>query len=161
MKLYHGSNVEVKEPKILVGRRNLDFGQGFYTTSDFIQAEKWALSVTNRRGTGEPVVSIYEFDETALGELAIHEFHSPDENWLHFVAENRTDTYYGIEYDFIKGPVANDNTLPVLNMYVSGFIDEEFAIKRLLPQKLKDQYVFKTERAVSLLKFREGMLCKK
>jgi hypothetical protein len=35
MKLYHGSNVEVKEPNILVGRRTLDFGQGFYTTSDY------------------------------------------------------------------------------------------------------------------------------
>lgn len=160
MKLYHGSNIVVKVPKILVGRRNLDFGQGFYTTSDYVQAKKWALNVTKRRRNGESIVSVYEFDENAFMELAVLQFNTPNENWLHFVSENRTDSYHGVEYDIIKGPVANDNTLPVLNMYISGFIDEEFAIKRLLPQKLKDQYVFKTEKAISFLKFREEMVCK-
>lgn len=161
MKLYHGSNVEVKEPNILFSRRTLDFGQGFYTTSDYVQAEKWAFSITKRRGVGEPVVSVYGFDEIALAELAVLEFCTPNIDWLHFVSENRTNTYQGMEYDFVKGPIANDNTMPVLNMYISGFIDEDFAIKRLLPQKLKDQYVFKTEKALLFLKFREGMLCKK
>ncbi len=65
------------------------------------------------------------------------------------------------KYDFIKGPIANDNTMPVLNMYISGFVDEDFAIKRLLPQKLKDQCVFKTEKTIPFLKFREVILCKK
>ena len=161
MRLYHGSNVVVKEPKILVGRRTLDFGQGFYTTSDYLQAEKWALNVTKRREIGESIISVYEFDETAFLDLAVLKFDSPNKDWLNFVSENRTDAYLGIKYDIVKGPVANDNTLPVLNMYISGFIDEEFAIRRLLPQKLKDQYVFKTDRAVSFLKFKEGMLCKK
>lgn len=161
MKLYHGSNIEVREPKVLIGRRTLDFGQGFYTTSDYMQAEKWALNVTNRRNRGEPIVSLYEFDENSLETLETLKFDSPNEKWLHFVAENRKGTYKDIEYDFVRGPVANDNTLPVLNMFISGFLDEEFAIKRLLPQKLKDQYVFKTEKAISLLKFKEVILCKK
>ena len=34
MILYHGSNVEVKEPILLKVQRELDFGKGFYTTSD-------------------------------------------------------------------------------------------------------------------------------
>ncbi|MBQ7184417.1 MAG: DUF3990 domain-containing protein [Clostridia bacterium] len=42
MILYHGSNVAVKEPHLIKAQRNLDFGNGFYTTSDFQQAESWA-----------------------------------------------------------------------------------------------------------------------
>ena len=33
--LYHGSNIEVKEPKIIESKRLLDFGTGFYLTSDY------------------------------------------------------------------------------------------------------------------------------
>ena len=33
MILYHGSNVEVRLPRILTTNRSLDFGAGFYTTS--------------------------------------------------------------------------------------------------------------------------------
>ncbi len=32
MILYHGSSVEVSAPLAKVGRRNLDFGHGFYVT---------------------------------------------------------------------------------------------------------------------------------
>lgn len=34
MILYHGSNVEVPKPRLLKVQRELDFGKGFYTTSD-------------------------------------------------------------------------------------------------------------------------------
>jgi hypothetical protein len=49
--LYHGSNVEVKKPKLIASnvKRLLDFGAGFYLTSDFEQAKKWALRTTNNR----------------------------------------------------------------------------------------------------------------
>ena len=33
MKLYHGSNMQVPNPQILISDRNLDFGVGFYLTS--------------------------------------------------------------------------------------------------------------------------------
>ena len=49
MKLYHGSNVEVKNPKILQNNRFLDFGNGFYLTSDFEQASKWEKLIKKRR----------------------------------------------------------------------------------------------------------------
>lgn len=35
MILYHGSNVEIKEPKLIPSKRLLDFGAGFYFTTDF------------------------------------------------------------------------------------------------------------------------------
>lgn len=35
--------------------------------------------------------------------------------------------------------------MPVIKLYFSGIYDEDETIKRLLPQKLKDQYAFKSE----------------
>ena len=46
MLLYHGSNVAVQKPKIIISNRTLDFGFGFYTTSSEIQAQKWAVTQT-------------------------------------------------------------------------------------------------------------------
>ena len=39
MILYHGSHVEVRNPQLLQNQRELDFGKGFYTTTDFEQAK--------------------------------------------------------------------------------------------------------------------------
>ena len=61
--LYHGSNQPVENPKILESKRALDFGAGFYLTSSINQAEKWAKSVTLRRGIGKPILNIFEFNE--------------------------------------------------------------------------------------------------
>ena len=54
----------------------------------------------------------------------------------------------------VSGPVADDRTASVIDLYLDGMYDEEETIKRLLPQKLKDQYTFKTEEAIVLLNFR-------
>ena len=42
MILYHGSNVIVKEPHIIESNRFLDFGIGFYTTTNKDQAVNFA-----------------------------------------------------------------------------------------------------------------------
>ena len=68
MKLYHGSNLEVKEPKIIVSNRTLDFGAGFYTTSSLEQAKRWAYLQSIRRKEGKPTVTFYEFDEQLAEE---------------------------------------------------------------------------------------------
>jgi len=42
MKLYHGSNVEVKKPNLENAKTALDFGVGFCLTTSLDQAKKWA-----------------------------------------------------------------------------------------------------------------------
>jgi len=42
MKLYHGTNIRFGTPKIIQPNRALDFGVGFYTTTDISQASVWA-----------------------------------------------------------------------------------------------------------------------
>lgn len=159
MILYHGSNVVVEHPVVSKGKPSVDFGQAFYVTSDYEQAKRWANQVKRRRGTGIAYISEYEIDDAAFEKLKVLRFAEPNVEWLRFVAANRRRSYSGEQYDVVAGPVANDNTMPVVNMYISGFLDEEYAIKRLLPQKLKDQFAFKTEAAVNLLRFRRSIIC--
>lgn len=155
MILYHGSNVEVKEPRLLKVQRELDFGKGFYTTSDLEQAIKWAKRTARRLKQENGYVTAYEIEDDEMKNLRILHFDAPDAEWLRFVVKNRTGNNNSLEWDIISGPVANDQTAPVIDLFLDGKYDEEETIKRLLPQKLKDQYTFKTKEALRLLHFRE------
>ena len=75
MILYHGSVDRVERPEIRQGKVYLDFGIGFYTTTSFEQAERWAKIKMRRNNTDIGFVSVYEFDfEKAKQELAIETF---------------------------------------------------------------------------------------
>ena len=89
MKLYHGSNVEIKNPKILESDRKFDFGTGFYLTTSYEQAEKWAVLTVKRRNYGKPFISVFEYDEGGSNELSVLKFQNADEKWLRFVSANR------------------------------------------------------------------------
>ena len=154
MILYHGSNVEVREPRLLKVQRELDFGKGFYTTSDLEQAAKWAKRTALRLHRKDSYISVYEVDETEMSHLRMLRFNAPDVEWLRFVVKNRKGEPIPVDWDIVSGPVADDRTASVIDLYLDGMYDEEETIKRLLPQKLKDQYTFKTEEALVLLNFR-------
>lgn len=153
MTLYHGSSVLVEKPVLLKKQRQLDFGRGFYTTSDYDQAEKWAKRTSERLGLEKSFVSVYSIDENKFKELSILHFDSADIKWLRFVTDNRKGMNTEGEWDIICGPVADDKTIMVIDLYLQGMYDEDEAIKRLLPQKLNDQIVFKTDRALNILEY--------
>lgn len=154
MRLYHGSNVAVREPRLFKSDRRADFGSGFYLTSSFEQAKRWAELVAKRRGRGAPLVSVFEFDENWPQGLDVLVFEGATVEWLSFVGANRRGDAVR-ERDLVIGPVADDNTMPTLRLYFSGDYTEEEAIRRLLPQRLRDQYAFKTQRALDLLTYCE------
>lgn len=153
--LYHGSNVAVNRPRLLERTRALDFGAGFYLTSDSEQAARWARTTVLRRGCGVASVSVFEIAEEAMGQLKVIRFDSPDVNWLRFVSRHRNERMDDSGVDVVAGPVANDNTMPVLNLYFKGAYTEEEALRRLASQRLKDQYAMKTEAALAVLRFIE------
>ena len=66
MRLFHGSTVTVKRPNIQKGRKATDFGKGFYTTTNFEQAKKWALLKKNREQSEKAIVSVYEVPDDIL-----------------------------------------------------------------------------------------------
>lgn len=95
MKLYHTSNVEIREPDIYRGRKNADFGQGFYLTPDLEFTYRWA---------GEnAVINEYELEEDGLD---IHRS-KRDEEWFEYLFRNRR-VIDGLTADVIIGPIAND-----------------------------------------------------
>ena len=152
MILYHGSNMIVKEPKLIEQNRYLDFGPGFYTTTNKEQANNFAEKVVVRRG-GKATVNFYEFDDNNLTNLKIKHFNAPDEEWLDFVSANRNGKYNGEKYDIIIGAVANDDVYRTLQVYESGLLTKEQALDALKIKKLFDQYVFASKKALSTLKF--------
>lgn len=153
MILYHGSNVEVRTPKLIAPNRALDFGAGFYATANFEQARNFALRITMKRGTGEAMVSRYSVDERALADCKSLDFLVVDGRWLDFVSANRNGTYVGDGYDFVHGPVANDDVYRTLLFYFEGLMTRDVALAALKVRKLYNQYVFKTDRALAALKF--------
>lgn len=155
MKLYHGSNIAVKEPKILQSDRRLDFGTGFYLTSSYEQAERWALLTAKRREERKQIITCFNMEEEIIKSLNVLRFEKADEQWLSFVSQNRNDISFVDKHDIVIGPVANDKTMPVIKLYFAGIYDETETIKRLLPQKLKDQFAFKTKKSLNALKFCE------
>lgn len=154
MILYHGSNVTVSEPRLVEQNRYLDFGYGFYATTNKTQAIGFADKVTKRRKSGERTVSIYEIDEgTAFAECSILKFESANEAWLDFVSENRSGNYSGEAYDFIYGPVANDDVYTTFTLYTAGVLTKEQTLEALKVKKLYNQLVLTSEKALSYLKF--------
>lgn len=154
--LFHGSNIKILAPKILKSKRLLDFGHGFYLTTDLEQAKKWAIRTTTRREEGKPTVSVFETEENEIAKLKILAFSEPNKDWLRYISRNRTNSNATDDYDIVKGPVANDQAIRTVNNYLKGYFNEDIAIQLLLPQKLKDQFAFKTENSLTILKFKES-----
>ena len=154
MILYHGSNVVVSEPKLIQQNRFLDFGYGFYTTTNKMQAIAFADKVSKRCKENSKAVSIYEIDEQkAFLECSVLRFESPNVAWLDFVAENRAGNYSGKIFDFVYGPVANDDVYATFTLYTAGVLTKEQTLEALKIKKLYDQLVLSSEKALGYLKF--------
>ena len=154
MILYHGSNVIVSQPRLVQQNRYLDFGYGFYTTTNRDQAVAFAQKVFKRRRSGEPAVSVYELDEEkAFAECAVLKFEAADEAWLDFVSANRAGEYHGEPYDFVFGPVADDDVYTTFTLYSAGILTKEQTVQTLKVKKLYNQLVLTSEKALSYLKF--------
>jgi len=157
MLLYHGSSVIVETPKLIKTTRGLDFGSGFYTTSNREQAIVFSAKVTKRALmrslAGTPTVSVYDFDiDLAQQILEVLHFTTPNEEWLGFVRDNRLNAYSGKIIDIVVGPVANDDVFLMLQQYWEGVIGASDVLRGLKIKQLYDQFCFKTERAIACLK---------
>jgi len=154
MIVYHGSTVIVKQPAILQRERKVDFGAGFYATTNKEQALIWARLVAARRETSDQFLSVYEIDfDKAEKDLTIIRFNEPDEAWLDFVCTNRKGIEPAEAYDMVFGPVADDRVYTVVQYYENGVYDKAEAIKRLKIDALYNQILFHTEKSLAYCRF--------
>lgn len=150
MIIYHGSTTPIETPKILKSERMLDFGEGFYTTSNREQASRWAELVAVRRKSNIRFITEYEFDFAAANkELTVISFDKPDDKWLEFVCLNRSGRIVSEVYDIAIGPVANDQVYTVVTLYEQGVISKEAAIIELKVRELYNQTLFHTEQSLN------------
>ncbi len=140
MILYHTSDREIRNPDIHRGRKNADFGWGFYLTPDRDFTYRWA---------GEnAVVNEYELDETGL---RVHHF-KRDVEWFRYIYQNRR-LQDGLTADVVIGPIANDTIFDTLGIISSGFLKPEDALKLLLIGPEYTQAAIKTEKALRQLRW--------
>lgn len=160
MKIFHGSTVSVRRPSLHYGRKNTDFGKGFYATTDFDQAARWAHIKKVRSNSVHAVVSIYEIADDLLERegLVIMRYNGATESWLNFVVENRKAKTPLHEYDIVLGPVANDKLYATISMYENGDLDVEAAIVQLKTHVLFNQVSFHSVKALGEIRFWESVV---
>ena len=144
--LYHASYEIIEYPDVHYGRKNADFGQGFYTTDSKEFAYRWV-----RESPGKDIIiSHYSLDESSL---KIKKFER-DNEWFNYIFSNRRvkpDAY--AEYDLIIGPIANDTIYETFGIITSGYLSDEEAMKLLLIGPMAQQIVLKSQKAADNLKY--------
>lgn len=155
MILYHGSNIDIDRIDLGKCRPYKDFGKGFYLTDIKHQAERMAAR-TVKMFKGEPTLTRYEFSltEAANKGLKIKIFNAPDEEWAHFVMDNRDINVPQPchDYDIVIGPVADDTIARLLRLFTENFISKEQLVKKLTFSQVTSQYFFHTEEAIKMLR---------
>ena len=152
-------DVTILRPSI----RTLDFGPGFYTTTNKGQVANFAVKVYDRsiRAGDTPkgkFISIYEADYDAIQkELNVLHFESAGEKWFDFVMANRRSFYEEKKFDVIYGPVANDTIYRTLIAFENGILSKAETIDRLKVRQLFDQMTFASERSLPFLKYSDFM----
>ena len=169
MLIYHGSTVKIEKPDLTIGRYNLDFGKGFYTTTLKEQSEKWAKrkaiaeKLINNNAQTQAIVNVYEFNKSE--DLKILSFDGYTEEWLDFVVENRSREadMQNTEYDVVYGNVADDDVAREVNNYIEllkkNRVNQDVKkalLYQLQFQKVNNQYCFITEKAIGYLKYIES-----
>lgn len=140
--LFHGSYISVSTPLVKLGRKKVDFGQGFYLTKLQKQAESWAITIAERKGrNARPVLSSYSFDDEAIksGGFRVKVFENYDIEWLEYVVDCRRGGVLHQQYDMVEGGVANDNVIDTVEDYEKGIITAEQALGQLRYKKVNHQ----------------------
>ena len=142
--IYHGSNVEVAEPRILQNGFYKDFGYGFYCTNIEKQAKRWAIT-----RKGDSVVNRYKYAPNS--ELKLLRFGEMSDAWLDFVVTCRKGIDH--EYDIVEGPMADDQIWNYVEGFISGKISRDAFWELVKFSYPTHQIVFCTEEALKALTF--------
>lgn len=142
--LYHGSNIEVAEPKVLVNGFYKDFGYGFYCTGLERQAKRWALTKK-----GDSVINKYSYQiDTTLYSL---KFEKMTEEWLDFVVACRRGVEH--KYDIVEGPMADDQIWNYVEDFIAGKITRAAFWELVKFNYPTHQIVFCSEKALTCIHF--------
>ena len=172
--IYHGSQKIIEVPIFGKGRKNNDFGLGFYCTESNDLAKEWAVSSLH-----DGFSNRYSLDTEYLNILNLN---SPDYtilNWIAVLVEHRLFSIkapvakrakqYLIDnfsinvnaYDLIIGYRADDSYFDYAEAFLNNTITVEQLSRAMRLGKLGEQIVIKSKFAFSKIKFKGFELAEK
>lgn len=172
--LYHGSEDIVEVPTFGKGKKNNDFGLGFYCTESEALAMEWAVSDL-RNG----YANRYSLDTEYLKILQLNTPEYTILNWIAILVEHRLfflknpvarrAKQYLIEnfainvnaYDIITGYRADDSYFDYAETFLNNGISVEQLAQAMQLGKLGEQIVIKSQYAFSKLHFEGAELADK
>ena len=164
--LFHGSPQVVGEPSFGKGRKNNDFGLGFYCTENPDLAKEWAVSSSE-----DGFCNRYSID---VSNMRVLNLNGPDFtilNWIAVLVKHRLFSlsnpvaqrakaylieHFGINvnaYDVIVGYRADDSYYDYADAFLNNSITVEQLAAAMRLGKLGEQVVVKSEYAFSELRF--------
>jgi hypothetical protein len=111
--------------------------------------------------SGIPVITVFSLDDGVLSapSLRIRKFDGPSSEWVNFVINNRNMRPQDInspecnidnKYDIVIGPVANDDIVLQLRLFLRGLISVPDLKKNLAYKELSNQISFHTGAEIRL-----------
>ena len=164
--IYHGSEKIVETPTFGLGRKNNDFGLGFYCTESIDLAKEWAVS-----SLSDGFANRYTLDTEYLNILNLNSSAYTILNWVAILVDHRLFSIktpvarrakqYLIEhfsinvnaYDLITGYRADDSYFDYAEAFLNNAITVEQLSLAMRLGKLGEQLVIKSKFAFSKIKF--------
>ena len=164
--IYHGSEKIVEQPIFDEGKKNNDFGLGFYCTLSEELAKEWAVSSLR-----DGFANRYTLDSEYLNILNLNSPEYTILNWIAVLVEHRLFSIktpvarramrYLIEnfsinvnaYDLIIGYRADDSYFDYAESFLNNGISVEQLARAMQLGKLGEQIVLKSKFAFSNLKY--------
>lgn len=174
IKIYHGSEKNIIKPIFGEGKKNNDFGLGFYCTKDINLAKEWAVS-SLRDGFANKYILNIEY----LKILNLNSYEYTILNWIAILVEHRLFSLktpvaqrakkYLIDnfwinvnaYDVIIGYRADDSYFDYAESFLNNSITVEQLAKAMKLGKLGEQIVIKSQYAFSCLTYDGFEIAKK
>lgn len=166
--LYHGSNHIIKKPLYNFGKKDNDFGVGFYCTQEIELGKEWACQ---NKGLG--IVNKYTLDMSKLNTLYLNTNNYSILHWLSMLVQNReVDDIENIEalnflkknftikiedYDLIIGYRADDSYFTFARDFINDAITLQTLYRAMTLGKLGLQYVLKSKKAFDTIVFNEAI----
>ena len=164
--IYHGSKQIVEVPTFGLGRKNNDFGLGFYCTESNDLAKEWAVS-----SLSDCFSNRYTLDTEYLNTLNLNSPNYTILNWIAVLVEHRLFSiktpiarrakqylieHFGVNvnaFDLITGYRADDSYFDFAEAFLNNAITVEQLSRAMRLGKLGEQIVIKSQFAFSKIKY--------
>lgn len=168
IKLYHGSEKIINPPIFGTGKKNNDYGQGFYCTENIKLAGEWACQ-NNNNG----FINSYFLETDELKILNLQNGKYNILNWLAILVANRTSDFNPVtnvgkkfllenylidtaEYDVIKGWRADDSYFTFTRNFLQNSISIQTLSKAMKLGNLGSQTVLISKKSFENISFMEA-----